>query len=110
MSISLQGFSCRYATFTPGEKLTVGALVEVTADTTVQDANGSFSGVLTALDRGLALVQLGGYARVAYSGNVTHGQLQAKADENGRLTPAENGRRVTVVDLDEAAGMAGILL
>ena len=111
MNISLQGFDCKYATFRHSGDPQPGALVNVVADGTVATADGPFAGVLVSKHGGNALVQLSGYAKVAFSGQTpSHGLIAAAADEGVFAAAETGGRQVVVVDVDELAGTVGIIL
>ncbi len=110
MNISLQGFDCKYATFRHSGDPSPGTLVNLVADGTAAQADGPFAGVLISKHGGNALVQLSGYAKVAFTGTAPgYGYLSVAADE-GVLTAAESGRPVLVADVDAVAGTAGIIL
>ncbi len=110
MNISLQGFDCKYATFRHSGDPKPGALVNVVADGTVAEATGPFAGVLISKHGGNALVQLSGYARLAFSGTgPEHGLVSVQADD-GALVTAQDGQPVIVTDVDSLAGTVGIIL
>ena len=102
MSISFEGFNNRYLTFTAGASATVGKVVEITAAGTVQDAaSGSFTGVLTSLENGLALVQVTGMATLPFSETdsaiLPLGHTRVGASADGGIQLSATGRSAIVV-------------
>lgn len=114
MNVSLNGFRESAVTFEAAPGTTAGAPVRVTANGTVGPcADGeAFCGVAVNARCGYAAVQLSGYVRLPFGGAapaVGYQNLCAAAD--GKIKAAETGgRSLLVTDVDEAAGICGVIL
>lgn len=114
MNISLSGFNEAIATFEAEDGTAAGAPVRLTASGRVGPcADGDdFCGAAENVRCGYAAVQLGGHAALPYAGTapqVGYRNLCAAAD--GRIRVAETGgRSLLVTDVDEAAGICGVIL
>ncbi len=117
MSISYQGIGEWCATLSCGADVSEGMVVKAAAGGTAAkcSAQDGFIGVVRAVGRdGKACsVQLGGLARVSYSGDtapgVGYGKLSAD-DAGGVSVDAAKGREYLVLAVDSAAKTAVIKL
>ena len=116
MGISYQGIGEWCATFGCGE-VSEGCVVKAGADNTAVkcSAQDGFCGVVRAVarDKKACSVQLGGLARVSYSGDTapTVGYGKLSADGNGGVSvDASKGREYLILAVDTAGKSAVIRL
>ena len=112
MNISLEGFDERIATFETTSSSPEGKTVAISANGRVQTVtSGAFCGICRSVREGYAAVQLGGYVRVGYTGELSVGYQKLAAASGGKVTvDTTNGREYLVVDVNSTAGTAGIIL
>lgn len=115
MKVSLQGFNETIGTFACKNKLRPGAPVKLVGNATVAacEEDETFCGIVVQGEKDYAGVQLGGYAKVKYSGAAPAlGFQNLAADYNYgvKTAAAGGGRSYLVIDVDTAASTAGILL
>lgn len=115
MNVSFHGLGALRATFEADEALaSAGVPVKLSANGTVTAcAAGDVPvGIAEDLRGGYAAVLLRGYVSVPYSGELSLGAGDVLADDGGKIKTAGEsaGLRVTVLDLDPEAHVAGILL
>ena len=114
MDISLKGFKEAVATFEAEAGTIAGAPVKLTGNGKVGPcADGDdFCGAALNARCGYAAVQLGGYAELPYAGaapQIGYRNLCAAADGKVKIA-ASGGRSLLVTDVDEAAGICGVIL
>lgn len=114
MNVSFNGLDSVCATFCTAEDVQRGALVKLSANGTVTAcaADDVPIGVVTDVRGGYAGVQLRGYVVVKYSDTLEVGWTSIAADGSGGVKKAEApaGRAAAVLDVDDSAKTAGILL
>lgn len=111
--ISFEGIGEVMATFAAKSGLVGGQVCKVTAGGEVGGcaAGERICGMAVAVDDGLAVVQVGGFAQVPYSGAVGTGWVKLVADGTGGVkVDAANGCEYLVADVDAAGKMAAVLL
>ncbi len=107
MGFSYQGIGEWCASFACGS-VAEGAVVKMNGNGTVAacGAGDAFCGVVRALahDGNACSVQLGGMAKVAYSGSAPEaGFVKLAADANGGVSANANGAGYLVAEVDETA-------
>lgn len=113
MKVSFNGFNENVATFQTEENNLTGKVVMVTANGTVSscEAYDDFCGLAISERSGTVAVQLNGYVKVKFSGNLYPGYHQLCADDyGGVITTDSGGRKLLVVDVDTQSKTAGIIL
>ena len=112
MRISLEGFDEKIATFETTSTSAEGKPVAMSSNGRVQTVtSGAFCGICRCVREGYAAVQLGGYVRVGYTGELSVGYQKLAATTGGKVTvDTTNGREYLVVDVNSTAGIAGIIL
>lgn len=114
MNVSLNGFREAMVTFEAEPETAAGIPVKLTGNGKAGPcADGdAFCGVAANARCGYAAVQLSGYVRLPYGGTapgIGYQALCAAAD--GKIRVAETGgRNLLVTDVDEAAGICGVIL
>lgn len=109
MKVSFNGYKEGIVTFETASGVAVGDFVMVSDNGKVQKAASSFCGICTGLRNGYAAVQLDGYAKVPYTGNLSVGYNKLAVSDDA-LTVSQSGRELLVVDVDSVSGYAGIIL
>lgn len=114
MKVSFNGFNETVATFETATEIAQGKLVKMSANgkVAVCVADDAFIGVVIKGESDAASVQLGGYARLTYSGTSAPsvGYNKFSSDANGNLTVDTDGKEYLVIDVDTVAKTAGIML
>ncbi len=112
MKVSFEGFDEKTATFETSSTSIAGKPVAMTANGRVQPVtSGAFCGICKGVREGYASVQIGGYIRVGYTGELSVGYQKLAAATGGKVTvDSTNGREYLVVDVNTTAGIAGIIL
>jgi hypothetical protein len=114
MNISLNGYGENTATFEADSAVTAGIPVKMTGNGTVGACleKDKFCGVVLSVRGGYAAVQLGGYARVLYSGSTAPvvGYQMLSGTGDGKVQVEATGRSILVTDVDTAAKTCGIIL
>lgn len=114
MKISLNGCGENVATFEAETSVTAGMPVKMTGNGVVGPCglNEDFIGVAVSVRGGFAAVQIGGYAKVTYSGITapTVGYQPLNGVGDGTVQVESAGRSILITDVDSAAKTCGILL
>lgn len=113
MKVSFNGCGNQVVTFLTEGKIKEGNLVKVIDNGTVSPSQmgDEFIGVAVAVDGEFAAVCIGGFVNVKCTdADVFAGYISLAADNNGGVSANENGIKKFVVDVDEAAKTATILL
>ncbi len=113
MELSFEGYGENAATFAAQSGVAPGMPVKMTANGTVGAcaAGDDFCGVALGVRCGYAAVQLCGYVRLPYDGTAPAVGWQAlSAAAGGKIQTASTGRKLLVVDADDAAKTCGIVL
>lgn len=112
MNVSFNGFNQNVLTFVSENDIKQNALVKMTDNGKVDACeNGDeFIGVCVNSRLGYAGVQMTGYAKTTYSGDVAVGYVTVVCDENGGIKADENGRKVLVTDVDTTAQTVGFIM
>ena len=112
MSVSLKGYNQNGVTLIAADSLKKGDLVKISANSTAAPcALGNIPcGICINTDGKYACVQLGGYAKVKYSGTAPAlGNAVVAADGNGGVKTATTGMSVLVVSVNTADTTAEIV-
>lgn len=112
MSVSLKGYNQNGVTLIAADGLKKGDLVKISANSTAAPcASGNIPcGICINTDGKYACVQLGGYAKVKYSGTAPAlGNAVVTADGNGGVKTATTGMSVLVVSVNTADTTAEIV-
>lgn len=112
MSVSLKGYNQNGVTLIAASGLKKGDLVKISANSTAAPcASGNIPcGICINTDGKYACIQLGGYAKVKYSGTAPAlGNAVVAADGNGGVKTATNGMSVLVVSVNTADTTAEIV-
>ncbi len=114
MSVSLNGFNENVATFTTEDSnVAAGDPVVICGNLQVEKAASgeAFDGICTSIREGIAGVKLCGYSGIPYSGSApSFGKQKLAADGNGGVSVNDAGTECTVVLVDQAAKICGIIL
>lgn len=114
MKVSFNGIGECIVTFETEDEDLMGKVVRVSGNGTVSDCKEGdlFCGVAVSGGAGIVGVQLGGYVRVPFSGITPDAGYQnlCADDEGGVKVTADEGRSLLVVDVDEDAGILGVIL
>lgn len=112
MSVSLKGYNQNAVTLIAADGLKKGDFVKISANSTAATcASGNTPcGICLNTDGKYACVQLGGYAKVKYSGTAPAlGKTVVAADGNGGIKTATSGMSVLVVSVNTADTTAEII-
>lgn len=111
MKTSFNGFNEQVASFEAASGVAEGKVVGISANGKVQAVtSGAFCGVCRNVRNDIAAVQLTGYVRVPYTGNLSVGYQKISATTGSKVAADNNGREFLVVDVDSTAKIAGIIL
>ena len=108
---SYKGFNENVCTFALSGNAVAGAIATVCDNCTVKaaEAGEKFCGVITNLRNGAAAVQLTGYAELNFTGSINLGFGSFVANGEGGITPAEDGVKLLVVNVDADAKKVGVI-
>lgn len=114
MKVSFNGIGECVVTFETDSEGLLGKVVKMSGNGTVSQcqAGDLFCGVAVSGGTGIVGVQIGGYIRVPFSGvtpDVGYQSLCADGAGGVKLA-ADEGRSLLVVDVDEDAGILGVIL
>lgn len=110
--LDFTGYGENILTFKADENTAVGYPATVIGNGTVAAAeNGTpFCGVISTVRNGAAAVIMSGYIVLPYSGDApSYGYIKLVSDGNGGVMAGENGKPVTVIEVDEDAGTVGFI-
>lgn len=113
MKVSFNGCGNQVVTFLADGKIKEGSLVKVTDNGTVSPSQmgDEFIGVAVSVDGEFAAVCISGFVNVkCMDTDIVAGYVSLAADNNGGISANENGKEKLVVNVDEAAKTATILL
>lgn len=113
MKVSYEGIGEMAATFQAGTGVAAGQVVKMSGSGMVDGCNvgDRFCGVALAPVDGYAAVQVGGFAKVKYTGTAPAvGFVKLSADGQGGVQVDEAGGELLVVAVDESAGTVVVRL
>jgi hypothetical protein len=112
MKVCFTGLMEQAATFEAAQGVAAGQPVKVTESGKVSPCaeNDIPCGVAMNVHGEYAAVQLAGYVKVPYTGNVAVGYQKIAANGAGGVTVSDTGRQLLNVDIDTTASVCGILL
>ena len=113
MKVSFEGVGEQVLSFNKASGVTKGALVKMSANSTVKacDAGDRFMGVCVASGDAFAEIKTAGYVELGYSGTapaVGYATLAADAGKVKAVTPG--GAQYLVIKVDAAAGTVGFIM
>lgn len=112
MKVCFNGFQENATSFEVSGTVSPGDPVKISGNGTVAASadTEAFCGVALGVRDGIAVVQLGGYVKVPYTGSVSTGFQKLSAAGEGKVKADENGREFLVIDVDSTAQNCGLLL
>ena len=113
MSIKLNGFNSKVATFKASGDIVLGTPVRPSSNYTVSPcpASSPFLGVAVSLSNGLVGVQINSYFELPYSSTTpVVGFARLAADGNGGVVVESGGRDCAIVYVDTINKIVGILI
>ena len=115
MKVSFEGVGEQVLSFNKASGVTKGALVKMSANSTVKacDAGDRFMGVCIASGDAFAEVKTAGYVELGYSGTapaVGYATLAADAAAGKVKTVTSGGAQYLVIKVDPAAGTVGFIM
>lgn len=115
MKVSFEGFDEKVLSFISDSTAApkTGEVVKISANGTVSacDEEDDFIGAVIAADDDFAVVQVGGYIKLPYSGTApTVGYGILVADDDGGVASNDEGKSYLIIDVDTTAGTVGFIL